>query len=237
MIVGLCSSYAEGTLIQHAIRSALEGCDQVVCFEGPAGDPIEGVPETDLGMWAGAAGLRFHRGEWKTDAAKRTAMVKHCQGRWPTGAIWGVWVDGDEILMNGEYLRDYIQQVTWLDKHDPQDTPRAGFPIPLVELDGRVITCRAKVIRIDLIDHYLVSSSGIVFKNGVTMAEGNLPVDAEAWYQDREKEIVEDHAVFLPPPLPFEPYLAHRSALRHPLRAGLRMHEQEADELRRLGVA
>ena len=49
MIVGLCSSYLEGPLVQAAVRSLLVACDRVVVFEGPAGPPFEeDVPPTDL---------------------------------------------------------------------------------------------------------------------------------------------------------------------------------------------
>ncbi len=235
MLVGLCSSYAEGPLVQAAVRSLIEACDQVVVYEGPAGPPLDGVPATDFGIWEGASNLRIHHGRWRTDAKKRTAMVKWCQEKYAP-PIWGCWVDGDEVLCNGEYLRDWIQQLLWLEETDPLDAPRAGFPIPLVEMDGRVNVCRAKVIRIDLIDEYVVSSSGIRFKGGVTMAEGNLPVKLSEWFADRAGPMTNDDALFIPPPLPCEPFLLHRSSLRHPLRRGLRMSDQEASELKRMGV-
>lgn len=245
MLVALISAYLEGALARGAIRSALEATDQVIVFEGPAGEPLEGdLPETDYAEFGDR--ITLVRGAWKTDAAKRTAMVEHCR-RWRNFApVWGVWVDGDEVLLNGQYLQDELNLLEWED--DPAE-PFMGWPMKLVELDGGVTVCRGKVVRVDLIDSYSVSSS--VFKNvmGNLHGEGNLPLRVSEhwaplnhWIQSlpsAEREVAQDR-LFLPPPLPCEPFLMHRSALRHPARRGLRMHTQEATELakaeRKLGV-
>jgi hypothetical protein len=236
MLVALISAYLEGALARGAIRSALEATDQVIVFEGPAGEPLEGdLPETDYAEFTGR--ITLVRGAWKTDAAKRTAMVEHCR-RWRNFApVWGVWVDGDEVLLNGQYLQDELNLLEWED--DPAE-PFMGWPMKLVELDGGVTVCRGKVVRVDLIDSYSVSSS--VFRNvmGNLHGEGNIPLRAsEHWAPLRhwleslpaaERAVAEDR-IFLRPPLPCEPFLMHRSALRHPARRGLRMHAQEASEL------
>ncbi len=232
-LVGLVSCYKEGRLVQGAIRSALEACDHVAVFEGPAGEHLEDVPESDFGE---LEGFHFQTGEWTTDAAKRTAMVKWCRGY--GSPTWGVWIDGDEVLVNGWALRDALQAVLWRDEEEG-GKPSGGFPLRLVEMDGSLAVCRAKCVRVDLIDRYLVSSSGIRFKSGAVLAdhaEGNLPQKISEWYiSERVKAIGEDR-MMLEPPLPCEPFLVHRSPLRHPLRRKLRMHEQEARELRRLGI-
>jgi hypothetical protein len=248
VIVGLLSTYREGPLARGAVDSALRACDRVFVFEGPAGprlpnehecppteiaDPEFGfdlsdellVPEWDL---------YFRNGEWKTDAKKRTAMIEATRGLEPP--VWGVWIDGDEILMNGEYLRDWTNALEWADQgktFDPDDEstmPYMGFPIKLVELDGSITVCQGKVLRVDLIDQYSVSSS--VFRNvlGMLEARGNLPLRVNDWV-DAHAAAINSGTMVMPPPLPCEPFLLHRSFLRHPARRGLRLHEQEAVEI------
>ena len=231
-VVGLVSCYREGRLVRKAIESLqVPGIDAVYAFEGQAGPPISAeCPESDIPETISPLDGALVTGLWQTDAAKRTVMVKHVQNKHPDERVWGVWVDGDEVLMNGEYLRDILQALDW------RDQEIAGWPIRLVELDGTVATVRAKVIRIDLIANYVVSSSGIRFKTGVTQAEGNLPMRLADWWIPERMAALEQGNMVLSPPLPGEPHLLHRSSLRHPARVGLRMHEQEAVELGKLGV-
>lgn len=244
-LLGLVSCYREGRLVQGAIRSVLAACDHVIVFEGPAGERVgDDCPATDIPA-ADREAIVYREGEWHSDAVKRTALVKATRG-YGDGPIWGVWVDGDEVLLNGEYLRDLLQAVLWRDEQEREKAirsgdrfaPTAGFPIRLVEMDGSVALCRAKVVRVDLIDSYIVSSSGIRFKSGqhlIEHAEGNLPQRLSEWWAPRARAMDEDR-MYLAPPLPGEPFLLHRSPLRHPARQAARMHLQEARELERLGL-
>lgn len=244
MIVGLLSTYREGPLARQAVASALRACDRVIVFEGPAGPPLPNehdCPPTQVD----ASALDSHRftwkdGAWKTDARKRTAMIEATRGLEPP--VWGVWIDGDEVLCNGEYLRDWLNLLEWEDAgkvYDPADEatfPYMGFPIKLVELDGTVAVCQGKVLRVDLVDGYSVSSS--VFRNALGMLEarGNLPLKVPEWIERHKASLDAGHMV-MPPPLPCEPFLLHRSFLRHPARRGLRLHEQEAVEIAKAKAA
>jgi hypothetical protein len=229
-LVALLSTFKEGPLAQAAVRSAQTiGCP-VHVWEGQAGDDqLVDAPPTDL---TPLTGFHWHHGNWRTDASKRTAMIRAMQTKYP-GPLWAVWIDGDEVLVNAEYIPDLVQSIVWQDECDPQDTPRVGHPLRVVERDGRVSIARARLLRIDVIDKYVLSTSGIRFKSGVTMAEGNIPEDGRQWFADRA-EAFRDGACFLPPPLPCEPFIMHRSWLRHPARAGSRLHVQEADELEKI---
>lgn len=233
MIVGLLSTYREGPLARQAARSAAAACDLVHVFEGPAGPRLpneDECPPTELGVEVDL----LREGAWKTDAKKRTAMIESTRGLPPP--VWGVWIDGDEVLCNGEYLRDWVNLLEWedegktLDPADESTMPYMGFPIKLVELDGSVAVCQGKVLRVDLIDSYSVSSS--VFRNalGLLEARGNLPYSAREWAHTH-RAAHEAGNLILPPPLPCEPFLLHRSFLRHPARRGLRLHEQERVEI------
>lgn len=243
-IVALLSTYREGPLARQAVASAIRAADHVVVFEGPAGEPLPnedecpetnfylGMPSAEATIWNSRAGS-YRSGRWSTDAKKRTAMVEHVRKMELRAPIWGVWIDGDEVLVNGEYLRDWLQLIAW---EDNPEQPYMGWPLKLVELDGTVIVCQAKVVRIDLLDQYSVSSS--VFKNslGILETRGNLPFDMKQWMEPRQA-LMDEGRLYQLPPLSCEPHLVHRSFLRHPARRSLRMHEQEAVEIERAKAA
>jgi len=240
VIVGLCSAYREGPLVAGAVQSLLRACDRVVVFEGPAGDPLEDeVPASDLSTLEGGPfsheRLWFDAGRWSTDAKKRTAMIEHLRPfEEPT---WGVWVDGDEVLCNAEYLRDWINYWDW--REEETGEKNLGWPIKIVEMDGSVAIVQAKVLRVDRLDSYSVSSS--VFRDALgqlhgrgnyALAVGDSPL--ASWLRQLADP---DARVFAWPPLPCEPFIMHRSKLRHPRRAGLRLHEQEATEIEKAKAA
>ncbi len=254
MIVGLCSSYLEGPLVQGAVRSLLAACDRVVVFEGPAGEPLEQwreIPPTDWSPWipdmpsdypqvshgsAEEGNFRVQWGGWKTDAAKRTAMIEALRP-FPDEPTWGVWVDGDEVLCNPEYLRDWLNYWDWQEQQGL--TENLGWPIKIVEMDGSIAVVQAKVLRVDRLDGYSVSSS--VFRDALGQlhgrgnyahAVGDSPL--AGWLQQLSSP---DARLFAWPPLPCEPFIMHRSKLRHPLRTGLRLHEQEAAEIEKAKAA
>ena len=250
MIVGLCSSYLEGPLAQGAVRSLLAACDRIVIFEGPAGPPLdEDVPTSDFSPW-GLGGsdddvafrsfsdplIEFRRGRWSTDAKKRPAMIEHLRPAMrerPDEPWWGVWVDGDELLCNPELLRDWLQFFDW--KEEETGVRNMGWPIKIVEMDGSVAIVQAKVLRVDRLDSYSVSSS--VFKNalGELDARGNYRASIDDFplgQQLRQLGDPDGGYMFAWDNFALhEPYIIHRSKLRHPRRQGLRLHEQEAEEI------
>lgn len=214
-VVGLVSSFREGRLLSGAVASLLM-LDGILIAEGPVeGNPPEG-PESELNWGAPLGDPRIKRfdGEWETDAAKRTWMLDRAKQTWP-GELWGLWLDGDEVLLWGQYLHDWIWRAEQMG--DP-DEPVGGWPLPLVELDGSVVLCMGKVVRLDLIRSYDVSSSLITMVNGTRRTVGNFPVwnpidgptymDADGKPRWRAR-----------PPLHGEPHLLHRSWLRDRSRA------------------
>lgn len=219
-IVALVSTYRGGRGTRAAVRSAAP-LDHVVVFEGPVeGNQHEG-PELDLTGTVDE--LAYAEGSWATDAAKRTAMLQYARGRWP-GPLWGLWLDDDEILLNGEQLHDWVWRV---EQSGEPDNPVGGWPIALVELDGTTSICMGKCVRLDLIRRYLVSSSLIELENGEQRAVGNvdywtplqgptqLGPDGRPHWRAR-------------PPLQGEPHLQHRPLLRDRYRAVERQHVAEA---------
>lgn len=232
MIVGLISSYREGPLVQAAVASTLEACDEVLVMEGPAGDPLEAdVPETDLGPHADDPRVTFREGRWRTDARKRQAMLEWTRKFDPP--VWGMIVDADEALINGRFLPHWVRRLDWHEQVN-EDAEYIGRPLRLIEADGAVSWVRGRLLRMDRLVEYKVSTSvftvrtseGIVpYKGG-----GNEPDKFSDWETPRTPYIEKDRMLVMPP-LPMEPHLVHLSLLRHPLRSDLRMHQQEREQL------
>lgn len=224
-VVGLVSSFREGPMLASAVRS-LAMLDHTFVYEGPVeGNPAAG-PESEVGLNVRQP-ITVVEGEWATDAAKRTAMVEAVQARFPGEEVWGVWLDGDEILLWGEYLSDWIWGQTQQAIYNDPDAPLAHCPLPLVELSGLTIMCLGKVIRVDLIERYLISSSYMEWKNGYRMTFGNVdhwnPVDGPLILMEDGRPHWRAR-----PPLQGEPHLQHRPVLRSRLRTVERQGAAEA---------
>lgn len=235
MIVGLCSSYKEGPLVQAAIGSLLEACDEVLLMEGPAGEPLtEPVPETDLGPFANFPHLTLRDGRWRTDARKRQAMLEWTRQFDPP--VWGMIVDADEALCNGLFLQHWVRRLDWHEEVNP-DVEYVGRPLRIIEADGAVGWVRGRLLRMDRLVEYKVSTSVFTVKGSLEPYKGggNTPDMIEDWIKPRTPYF-EKGQMCLDPPLPMEPYLVHLSILRHPWRTGLRLHEQEKRELALAGI-
>lgn len=243
-IIGLISSFREGALVRGAIQTLAEaGVDDMVIYEGPAGDlppGIEASPESELPTDGTQPGLLIHRGRWRTDGRKRDAMLQKVKERHPTGGpLWGVWLDGDELLMNGRWLRDRLQAVLWQDEADraadPQVMPTNRWPMRTVESDGSVAVTTGRLVRLDLIKRYKISVSVVDNHLGIQEGFGNIDEDAR-WWMETWMAAVDAGRMIAWPPIPGEPFIVHRSNLRHPARRGLRLHRQEKEELVRAGL-
>ena len=231
-LVGLMSSYKEGRLTLEAVRSLERvGCDNILIYEGAAGEPLtdDEIPESIF-----PSGAKVHEGRWRTDARKRDAMLQEAKRRCSSGPVWGVWLDGDEILVNGEYLRDMLQSVTWNDEYDGTNEPTIHWPMRVIEADGSMSVTVNRLVRVDQIRSVDIANSVVTNLRGIEEAWGNSPEDARIWLELWMRAV--DRGLMVAwPPLPCEPVIYHRSNLRHPLRRGLRLHKQEADELRKAG--
>ncbi len=213
-------------MLETAIRS-LAMFDHVLVFEGP----VEGNPETgpasviprDKGL---SQRLTVVRGAWSSDAAKRTAMVEWVHRRpWLNDAEpWGLWLDGDELLLYGEYLRDWLWRVS---QQGDDANPVAGWPLALVELDGSTSLCMGKLLRVDFVRRYLISSSYIELMTGDSRTVGNVeywnPVDGPRMFDEQGRPHWRARM-----PLHGEPHLQHRPVLRSRLRDVERQHLAEA---------
>lgn len=250
-IIGLISAYLEGDLLAGAMRSLDKiGLDDLLVYEGPAGPPLEGIPPTlNLGSVFPRNVQHVSKvGRWRTDARKRDEMLQEARRRvqsilpLPTAQgpepVWGIWLDGDEILVNGEYLRDKLQAVVWNDEaeleRDPAALPTIHQPLRVVEADGSIALTNSRVFRVDLVRSIDISVSVVTNEYGIEEAWGNTNPDARLWVE-MWMRAVETGRMIAWPPLPCEPHIYHRSNLRHPVRRGLRLHKQEKDELTKAG--
>lgn len=257
-LVAQIPTYREGRLALGAIGSCLDsGLDGIVVWEGPAGPTrLDDAPET-VGLDLPSARLRVKTGEWANDADKRTAMLRWTKEQWHDRPLWVVLVDGDEVLVNGRYLRDHIQAGVWQDElhgrslADPDNLPTGGLPLRIVEADGSVSFTRSRVFNAQMIRRFVVSNLIVETAVGSELRLGHRPEPAMPPYDAllhvleqspltatrEEAEILRAQLQrhFVWPPLPCEPHLFHRTHLRHPSRQGLRLHEQERDEIVRLG--
>lgn len=254
IVVGFVSCYREGRLVRGAVESLLEvELDHLYIFEGPAGEPLENeqdLPASELPPdfwppWRDRVGsleldepgplLTLHRGRWRTDGRKRNEMLQRCKQHYPDGPVWAVTVDADEVLVNGRYLRDRLEWLVANDAHrgasirTPENPPMARWPLHLVEHEGSMSLITGRVYRVDLLRSIDHSSSVVTNIAGVQDGWGNVAERSALWTQ-RWFDAVDRGAMIAWPPLPTEPHLVHRSNLRHPARAGLRMSEQEQRE-------
>jgi len=229
VIVALISAYREGALLDSCVDSAMRrGIDAVCVFEGPVGPDTNAEPYSSHnalrrdGVWTYAGG-------WKSDAAKRTAMLEWAQKHAAINAktddpsLWILWLDGDELLLWGEYLIDHVRRA------EQESTGVGGFAIRLVELDGSVAKCHGKIVRGDLIARYVESSYQVELHGGMVIALPNEPIcgpggTPAAW---GDREIVLEDLAELRPPVAGEPHLLHRTMLRDPSRGVERLHEAE----------
>lgn len=245
VLVGLMSTYREGPLAEGAYRSlAVAGFDRVFVFEGPAGRAgCEDAPVTSQAL------PRDREGRWQSDAAKRTEMLRFVLRQYPGRAVWGVMVDGDELLVHGENVRDQIQAKMWEDEArgaslaDPSNLPTGGIPLRIVEHDSTCCFAFERLLRLDTLRRFVVSNLIVETVFGNQMRIGHVAETLELQRQMEEACAVEaaEEGWSAPrrlvmPPLPGEPCILHRSHLRHPARRGLRLHEQERAELVRLGL-
>ena len=248
----MVSTYREGNLARAAIRSVLEvELDALYVFEGPAGDPLENEDELPA-TWLPAATdtpdgfvapwpdtrVIVHRGRWRTDARKRNEMLQRAKADYPDGPLWAVVVDADEVLVNSAYLRDRLEWILANDQHrgasiaTPDNPPMARWPLRLIEHEGSISLITARVFRADLLRSIDHSSSVVTNVAGVRDGWGNHAEVSKVWIE-LWLAAIDKGAMIAWPPLPCEPCLVHRSNLRHPGRARLRMSDQETVEFAR----
>lgn len=225
-IIALISSYQEGELLNSAIDSTLP-LDMTMVFEGmtTADANIDGKflhPKIS----PNGVSYRYYEGWWKSDADKRTDMLEEAKAY--DDDAWIIWVDADEILLYGEYLKDHVRRAE-------QETATGGTTIRIVEYDGSVAQCYGKIVRASKIKHYIMSSYEIELENGMVVALPNVPICSAGGIPIGEITQRDDPMFGINrPPLIGEPHLLHRHGLRDPKREAPRLHDKEAEDFQKL---
>lgn len=247
--VGVCiSSYDEGTLLEGALSSAIAVGGIVHLLEGPVAGTGRPRPLpahlADGVLGYREVGPKLHEPytlvdvpavrTYKDDADKRNVGL-----RWARRACldWLVWLDGDEVLLWPEYLRD------WIGRASQEETAVGGFPLRIVELDGSVALGYNRIVRVSVVRKYLVAASQVELHTGLTVGTPNVKVCGAGgipWGNVPKFEGTDNYATpgsdemeaWLArhrPPLHGEPHILHRSMLRNPKRTAQRQHEAEAE--------
>ena len=225
-IITLISSFMEGDLLNGCIDSAEEIGGPIFVFEGSVGKDRNLYGKEFHRMTPRKTSYYFRKGEWKSDADKRTDILKVAQAH--NEDAWALWLDGDEILLYGKYLKDHVQRAE-------QETATGGTTIRIVEYDGSVAQCYGKLIRVGTIRRYVMSSYEIELKNGLTVALPNVPICSMGGLPLGPIENRDDPILALQrPPLMGEPHLLHRHGLRDPNRTAPRLHDEEAKDFQLL---
>lgn len=220
------------------IRSALSAGDFVLIDDSPIADAEElGDPSpVDIARHMGAVFVTPpKKGGYSSDAEKRTAMLNRAKtiankrGREEgENELWVVWLDGDELLLYGEYLADLCYRAAF-------ETGAGGFPLRIVEFDGSVAISYGKIIRASAVVSYETSSYQVRLRNGVIVAlpnekvcgAGGIPAVSQELFESlhsRQEEIMAHYR----PPLAGEPHILHRSLYRSPERDVERQSDAEA---------
>lgn len=228
-IVGLVSTYKEGRLAVSTVRSLLGGgcCDVVWVFDGPIGDAPATGPDSDWSVFRKDQRVQVREGQWDSDAAKRTAMLEPTRRYGPD--TWGVILDGDEILLHGEYLPDLIEYAI------QKDGERAfGFPLRLMEVDGSCAKIGARVLRLDVIERYLISSYHLLLYSGAEVSLPNVALRLAGEPDLAPAPEDESYGMQRRRPVMGEPHILHRSIMRSAQRGAVRQHRAEQSELEAL---
>lgn len=227
-IIALISAFEEHPdMLDSCIESARD-LDEIFVVEGPTTFPLNKFD----GAWDAhrtpRKNVRYMRatGVWKSDADKRTAILREAQA-WNHDA-WGLWLDADEILLYGDQLRIHINRAE-------QETATGGSTIRIVEYDGSVAQCYGKLIRVGNIRNYVMSSYEVELTNRMTVALPNVPICSMGGIPIGEIKDRDDPELALKrPPVIGEPHLLHRHGLRNPKREAPRLHDKEAESFEQL---
>ena len=233
MLVCLVSSYREGDLLFSCVGSVARHVDRTLVVEGPVG----GGEPSSLSSTAQAEFRRiggpvlFTTGVFASDAEKRTYALDRAK-KWvePDEPLWVLWLDGDELLIFGEYLRDWTARA---DLVAGEQTATGGIPLRLVQWGtGAVDLCYAKLVRGDVVRRVLESSYELELESGLVVASPNVPICGPGGVpMNWRSGLSHEEAVALlsreRSPLAGEPHLLHRPSFRDPSRGVSRLSERE----------
>lgn len=204
----LITSYKEGTLIQGTIRSTINLPGTVFVAEGGFwNQDVEGEP-TDVGF-GNRNNLIVWNGTWESETAKRNEMLNRARERYEKD-FWILTIDADEILVWGEYLVDWLRQLS------------PGYPesqeniVPMKRTEDKW-NKKKGFFHTDIAPSRLIHSS-VIERYEVGTLRFRTPDNKEGSLH---------HYSSPKPPIYGEPHIHHRHYLRRGERAVYRAAEQE----------
>lgn len=226
VICALISTYKEEELLGSVLASA-QAMDYVLVFDGPIGKENDTWKHTTYDTTHPS--YMCWEGEWVSDASKRTIMLNIAKAITSDEEdVWGLMLDGDELLIWGEYLHDHCRRAD-------QETGVGGTTIKIVEYDGSVFDCYGKLFKLDSIAKFLLSSYQVETPAGMILALPNVPIcTAGGIPAEQITERDDPRLGLLRPPLQGEPHLLHRHGLRDKEREVPRLHDLEAESFDQL---
>lgn len=220
-IVTLISSYREGTLIRGAIRTALPISERVLVFEGPTENRKIAGDETDYN-----AEVYWQDGEWESESAKRTAMLKRAK-ELVSDSFWVLLLDADEILVWGEHLQDHLAVLN-PGPESPENIPRflktEMVWIPARPRDKQQRIAHAKTYGSRAIGWWTDFTPSHLYHSSLV---ARYKVGAWQVETPEGKLAVLDNSPAPNMPAYGEPHIHHRPYLRRFERAGMRLHKGE----------
>lgn len=225
-MIGLVSTYLEGRLAEDAVRSLLACCQTVIVAEGPIAADKDG-PITDWERFRKDQRVIVHEGWWNSDAEKRSWLLEKTRRY---GQCWGIILDGDEALINEQHLPavvDYYEAEATNADRDP-----LRVPLRLVDGDGTTSVMTGRVLRLDLVERYLISSYHLLLRNGVEVSLANGILRRADHPDVTARDLTT--GMQLRRPLQGEPHILHRSFLRPPQRDAERQSVAEGTVFDRL---
>jgi hypothetical protein len=222
-IIALLSVYDEDKQMFEDCIKSVSMFDYVLVFDGPT---TSDENFTSTARLSDNEDYYEVHGYWKSDADKRTEMLILAKV-WDREA-WGLWLDGDEILLYGEYLKT-------LCKRAEIETATGGVSLRIVEYDGSVSQSYGKLIKLSEIRRYVMSSYEVILRNGITVALPNVPICSAGGLPIGEITNRDDPILALArPPVIGEPHILHRHGFRNPEREAPRLHDKESEDIQRL---
>jgi len=232
MIVGLVSCYDEGRLALDAVRSLLACPDvpKILVHDSPIGREQPRTNPTDWQALSKEPRVTISQSNaaFPDDATKRTHLLERTR-RYPP-PTWGVILDGDELLLHADQLPALIE---WHEANAGQAGQESlRIPLRILEGDGSSGVMTGRVVRLDLVQSWILSSYHIRLQNGVevSLANGYFLKPGEPDRADMDATT----GLQIRRPLPGEPCVLHRSWLRHPGRQAARQSVAEGDAFERL---
>jgi hypothetical protein len=137
--------------------------------------------------------------------------------------VWGVYLDADEVLIDGQWVPDLIYAAEQQTQDAGNST--AAIPLAISEIDASVGRVH-RIIRLDLLERHVLSMSQWKFFSSEIIAV--FPV-VPVW-RPGDPIAADDIDGYRGPIISGTPHIHHRAYYRPPVRSEFRLHQAEMEE-------